>query len=65
MLSRADPTKNYPHVLCLSPTFELAIQTGKVAERMAAFCPEIKFRYAVRGEEGWFIGFCLSPASFQ
>jgi len=52
MLSRVDPTLNYPQVLCLSPTFELAIQTGEVAARMAKFCPEIKIRYAVRGEEG-------------
>lgn len=39
-------------VLCLSPTYELAIQTGEVAARMAQFCPEIKLKYAVRGEEG-------------
>jgi len=51
MLSRANPRKNYPHVLCLSPTFELAIQTGEVAKRMAQYCPEIKIRFAVRGEE--------------
>ncbi|CAH4033487.1 unnamed protein product [Pieris brassicae] len=51
MLSRVDPTKNYPQVLCLSPTYELAIQTGEVAARMAKFCPEIKLKYAVRGEE--------------
>jgi len=29
----------------------LAIQTGEVAAKMAQFCPEIKIRYAVRGEE--------------
>lgn len=51
MLSRVDPNKNYPQVLCLSPTYELAIQTGEVAAKMAKFCPEIKLRYAVRGEE--------------
>lgn len=51
MLSRVDPTKNYPQVLCLSPTYELAIQTGEVAAKMAKFCPEIKLKYAVRGEE--------------
>lgn len=39
-------------VLCLSPTYELAIQTGEVAAHMAKFCPEIELRYAVRGEEG-------------
>lgn len=54
MLSRVDPTKNFPQALCLSPTYELAIQTGEVAAKMAQFCPEIKIRYAVRGEEGWY-----------
>jgi ATP-dependent RNA helicase DDX19/DBP5 len=38
-------------VLCLSPTYELAIQTGEVAAKMAQFCPEIKIRFAVRGEQ--------------
>lgn len=52
MLSRVDATKNYPQVLCLSPTYELAIQTGQVASKMGAFCPDILIRYAVRGEEG-------------
>lgn len=51
MLTRVDTTKDYPQVLCLSPTYELAIQTGEVAARMAKFCPEIRIRYAVRGEE--------------
>lgn len=51
MLSRVDVTKNYPQVLCLSPTYELAIQTGEVAAKMSRFCPEIKIKYAVRGEE--------------
>ena len=51
MLSRVDPSKDYPQALCLSPTYELAIQTGEVAAKMAQFCPEIKIRYAVRGEE--------------
>lgn len=51
MLSRVDPTKDYPQVLCLSPTYELAIQTGEVAAKMAQYCPELKIRFAVRGEE--------------
>jgi len=51
MLSRVNSNEPYPQVLCLSPTYELAIQTGEVAARMAQFCPEIKLRYAVRGEE--------------
>jgi hypothetical protein len=40
----------------LSPTYELAIQTGEVAAKMAQFCPEIKIRLAVRGEESKLIG---------
>ncbi|XP_066597660.1 DEAD-box helicase Dbp80 [Prorops nasuta] len=51
MLSRVDTTKDYPQVLCLSPTYELAIQTGEVAAKMSRFCSEIKIKYAVRGEE--------------
>lgn len=50
MLSRVDTTKNYPQILCLSPTYELAIQTGEVAAKIAQYSP-IKLRYAVRGEE--------------
>ncbi|KAH1001994.1 DEAD-box helicase Dbp80 isoform X1 [Dendroctonus ponderosae] len=50
MLSRVVPDKHYPQVLCLSPTYELAIQTGEVAANMAKFCPEIEMRFAVRGE---------------
>uniref|UniRef100_A0A1B0DJZ5 RNA helicase n=1 Tax=Phlebotomus papatasi TaxID=29031 RepID=A0A1B0DJZ5_PHLPP len=51
MLSRVDTSENYPQVLCLSPTYELAIQTGEVAAKMAKFCPDIRLQYAVRGEE--------------
>jgi ATP-dependent RNA helicase DDX19/DBP5 len=51
MLSRVDPTKEYPQVLCLSPTYELASQTVEVAAKVAHFYPEIKIRFAVRGEE--------------
>ncbi|XP_055303311.1 DEAD-box helicase Dbp80 [Sitodiplosis mosellana] len=50
MLSRVDTSKNYPQILCLSPTYELAIQTGEVAAKIAQYSP-IKLRYAVRGEE--------------
>ena len=39
-------------MICLSPTYELALQTGQVAEKMGKFCPEIKIGYAVRGEKG-------------
>ena len=36
----------------MSPTYELALQTGQVAEKMGKFCPEVKIGYAVRGERG-------------
>jgi len=58
MLSRVNPTKDYPQVLCLSPTYELAIQTGEVAAKMSRFCPEIKIKYAVRGEESNILFLC-------
>ncbi|XP_041565723.1 DEAD-box helicase Dbp80 isoform X2 [Drosophila elegans] len=51
MLSRVNVNLSHPQVLCLSPTYELAIQTGEVAARMGQFCPDIKLRFAVRGEE--------------
>ncbi|XP_028138173.1 DEAD-box helicase Dbp80 isoform X1 [Diabrotica virgifera virgifera] len=51
MLTRVDPSKKYPQVLCLSPTYELAIQTGEVAAHMAKFCPELELKYAVAGEQ--------------
>ncbi|KAL1116602.1 hypothetical protein AAG570_005074, partial [Ranatra chinensis] len=51
MLSRVNPANMYPQVLCLSPTYELAIQTGEVAAKMGQFCDDIRFRYAVRGED--------------
>ncbi|XP_067051953.1 ATP-dependent RNA helicase DDX19A-like isoform X2 [Acropora muricata] len=51
MLSRVDATQQFTQVICLSPTYELALQTGQVAEKMGKFCPEIKIGYAVRGEK--------------
>ena len=39
-------------VICLLPTYELALQTGQMAEKMGKFCPEVKIGYAVRGEVG-------------
>jgi len=49
MLSRVDTTKNYPQILCLSPTYELALQTGDIIKQMGKFCPEITVVFAVRG----------------
>lgn len=42
----------WSQVLCLSPTYELAIQTGEVAAKMSQHCKDIQLRFAVRGEEG-------------
>lgn len=50
-LYRVDPLLQQPQVLILSPTYELALQTGRVAESMAKFLPAIKFGYAIRGRE--------------
>lgn len=49
-LSRVDTNLKYPHILVLSPTYELALQVGNVAQQMAKFCPNIEFCFAVRGE---------------
>merc|ERR1712241_779053 len=51
MLSRVNTSLKHTQVLCLSPTFELALQIGEVASKMCQFCPELTIRYAVRGEE--------------
>lgn len=37
-------------MICLSPTYELAIQTGEVVSKMSQYVPELNIRYAVRGE---------------
>ena len=50
-LYRVDTSQNYPQVLILSPTYELAIQTGEVARTMAKFKTDLTFIYAVRGTE--------------
>ncbi|XP_048368964.1 ATP-dependent RNA helicase DDX25 [Sphaerodactylus townsendi] len=49
MLSRVNPAERFPQCLCLSPTFELAIQTGQVVEKMGKYCVNIGVIYAVRG----------------
>jgi len=51
MLSRVNTDMKHPQVLCLSPTYELALQIGEVASKMSQFCPDLTIRYAVRGEE--------------
>ncbi|XP_018414520.1 PREDICTED: ATP-dependent RNA helicase DDX25-like [Nanorana parkeri] len=49
ILSRVDPLKKFPQCICLSPTFELALQTGQVIEQMGKFCDGIEVVYAIRG----------------
>ncbi|XP_059474536.1 DEAD-box helicase Dbp80 [Neocloeon triangulifer] len=51
MLSRVDLNQNHPQVLCLAPTYELALQIGEVATKMAQFLPAMKIVFAVRGED--------------
>ncbi|XP_045845056.1 ATP-dependent RNA helicase DDX19B isoform X1 [Meles meles] len=51
MLSQVEPANRYPQCLCLSPTYELALQTGKVIEQMGKFYPQLKLAYAVRGNK--------------
>ncbi|XP_062450578.1 ATP-dependent RNA helicase DDX25 isoform X2 [Rhea pennata] len=49
MLSRVNAAERYPQCLCLAPTFELALQIGRVIEKMGQFCVNIKVTYAVQG----------------
>ncbi|XP_057701896.1 ATP-dependent RNA helicase DDX19A-like [Corythoichthys intestinalis] len=49
MLSHVNPDYKHPQCLCLSPTYELALQTGKVIEQMGKNYPEVKLVYAIRG----------------
>ncbi|KAK1157300.1 ATP-dependent RNA helicase DDX19B [Acipenser oxyrinchus oxyrinchus] len=51
MLSHVDPARKYPQCLCVSPTYELALQTGKVIEQMGKSYTEVKLAYAVRGNK--------------
>lgn len=50
-LFRVDTRLDHPQVLILSPTYELAVQTGNVAKTMAKFKTDLTFVYAVKGNE--------------
>ncbi|GFY74439.1 DEAD-box helicase Dbp80 [Trichonephila inaurata madagascariensis] len=50
-LGRIRAELRYPQVLILSPTYELAMQIGQVAQKMAQFCSGIEFRFAVKGQK--------------
>ncbi|XP_070255411.1 ATP-dependent RNA helicase DDX25 isoform X1 [Myotis yumanensis] len=49
MLSRVDTSEPFPQCLCLAPTYELALQTGRVVEQMGKFCVDVQVMYAIRG----------------
>lgn len=51
MLSRIDPTKKCCQALCLSPTFDLALQTRDQVEAIGKLCTDITIRVAVKGEQ--------------
>ncbi|XP_039250853.1 ATP-dependent RNA helicase DDX19A-like [Styela clava] len=51
MLSRVTVAKEYPQCLCLSPTYELALQTGKVVEEMGKKLKNLSVTYAVRNNK--------------
>ena len=50
--SLAPQSDSFLQVICLSPTFDLARQTGSVLETMSKFATEIRMVYALRGERG-------------
>lgn len=49
-VSRVDVTKDYPQVLVLAPTYELAIQIAEVAALMAKWT-KVRVKIGVRGEK--------------
>ncbi|XP_063065334.1 ATP-dependent RNA helicase DDX19A [Engraulis encrasicolus] len=49
MMTYVNPEDKWTQCICLSPTYELALQTGKVVEDMGQFYPEVKVAYAIRG----------------
>ncbi|XP_049611110.1 ATP-dependent RNA helicase DDX19A-like isoform X1 [Syngnathus scovelli] len=49
MLSHVKVDQKWTQVLCIAPTYELALQIGQVMQQMGKFCPDIKLAYAVRG----------------
>ncbi|KAK7066548.1 ATP-dependent RNA helicase ddx25 [Halocaridina rubra] len=50
MLSRIDPSRKCCQALCLSPTFELALQTYEQVKHIGKLCTDITIRVAVKGE---------------
>ncbi|XP_053173357.1 ATP-dependent RNA helicase DDX19A isoform X2 [Scomber japonicus] len=51
MLSHVDTANKWTQCLCISPTYELALQIGQVIEQMGKFYPDVKLAYAIRGNK--------------
>jgi ATP-dependent RNA helicase DDX19/DBP5 len=51
MIHRLNPALRHPQCICLAPTFELAQQIGAVARQMAQFMPDVRIRFATKGEQ--------------
>uniref|UniRef100_A0A667ZAZ4 RNA helicase n=1 Tax=Myripristis murdjan TaxID=586833 RepID=A0A667ZAZ4_9TELE len=51
MLSHVNPANKWTQCLCISPTYELAMQIGQVIQQMGKFYPEVKLAYAIRGNK--------------
>ncbi|CAJ1084510.1 ATP-dependent RNA helicase DDX19A [Xyrichtys novacula] len=49
MLSNINPANKWTQCLCISPTYELALQIGQVVEQMGQFCPDLRLAYGIRG----------------
>ncbi|KAM8864025.1 ATP-dependent RNA helicase DDX19A [Spinachia spinachia] len=49
VLSHVNPENKWTQCLCISPTYELALQIGQVIEQMGKFCPDVKLAYGIRG----------------
>lgn len=52
MLSRVKAEDKFAQCICLAPTYELALQIGRVVEEMSQYMTDVKLRYAIRGENG-------------
>ncbi|KAM6929175.1 ATP-dependent RNA helicase DDX19A [Lycodopsis pacificus] len=51
MLSHVNPENKWTQCLCISPTYELALQIGQVIKQMGEFCPDVKLTYGIRGNK--------------
>ncbi|KAF2357450.1 Helicase C-terminal [Trinorchestia longiramus] len=50
LLSRIDPSKKCTQALCLSPTYELALQTAETVKTLGRHCTDVTIKCAVKGE---------------